>query len=320
MDHIVGEDLGEVVRREGALAPLRAARIVAQVASALDAAHARGLVHRDIKPGNVLIEGSGEEEHAYLTDFGLSKSAGSDSHLTKTGMWVGTLDYVAPEQIQDETVDARADVYALGCLLFHALTARPPFHRKTEVAKIWAHLSDPPPSVCEEREGIPAAFDDVIAQAMAKRREERYGRAGEFGRAALAAATPAAAEADSEVGPEASPEVQPPTAPSPRPTRPAASPPASTAPGARPTGTSRSPSRPSQAGSRRIGRRSDSIRLRCDVTARRLPPASRTLISPRGARMVAGGNPQRSPPRAKLCGAARVWPFARGPEFAWQPV
>ena len=140
------------VRREGPLPPERAARIAAQIGSALDAAHAAGLVHRDIKPANVLLTA---EDHVYLTDFGLTKHALSVAGTTKPGHWVGTLDYVAPEQIRGERIDARADVYALGCLLFYMLTGEVPFKREGDEARLWAHLSEPPPKPSDLVPGLP---------------------------------------------------------------------------------------------------------------------------------------------------------------------
>ena len=185
MRYVAGDDIRSLVRREGHLAPERAARIVAQVGAALDAAHAAGLVHRDIKPANVLMTA---EDHAYLTDFGLTKHALSVAGTTKPGHWVGTLDYVAPEQIRGERIDARADVYALGCLLFYVLTGDVPFKREGDEARLWAHLSDPPPKPSEVIPGLPETFDAVIERALAKDPEERYPSAGDLGRAALAAA------------------------------------------------------------------------------------------------------------------------------------
>jgi streptogramin lyase len=180
-----GEDLRDRVRRDGPLAPAEAAEVVAQVASALDAAHAAGLVHRDVKPANVLL---GAGDHAYLSDFGLARRTASEAALTRTGRWVGTLDYVAPEQIQGRDVDGRADVYALGCVLHYALTGRVPFRRDTDEARLWAHVHDDPPAPSEEGEGVPAAFDVVVRAALAKRPEDRFATAGELGRAARAAA------------------------------------------------------------------------------------------------------------------------------------
>ena len=156
MRYVAGDDIRSLVRRDGPLDPRRAAHIVAQTGGALDAAHAAGLVHRDIKPANVLL---GPEDHAYLTDFGLTKHALSMAGTTKPGHWVGTLDYVAPEQIRGERVDARADVYALGCLLYYTLTGEVPYKREGDEARLWAHLHDPPPK--PSAHGVPEGFDDV---------------------------------------------------------------------------------------------------------------------------------------------------------------
>jgi hypothetical protein len=183
MRYVSGDDIRSLVRREGHLDPERAARIVAQIGSALDEAHAAGLVHRDIKPANVLLT---SEDHVYLTDFGLTKHALSVAGSTKPGHWVGTLDYVAPEQIRGERVDARADVYALGCLLYFVLTGEVAFKRDSDEARLWAHLSEPPPK--PSAHGVPDAFDAVLERALAKDPEERYPSAGDLGRAALAAA------------------------------------------------------------------------------------------------------------------------------------
>ena len=125
MRYVRGTDLHALIKREGPLAPERAAAIVAQVASALDAAHAAGLVHRDVKPANVLLGGSGREEHAYLSDFGLTRLLAAETHLTETGQWMGTIDFSAPEQLSGYRIDARADVYSLGCVLHAALSGHP---------------------------------------------------------------------------------------------------------------------------------------------------------------------------------------------------
>jgi YVTN family beta-propeller protein len=186
MRYVEGTDLGTLIARTGNLDPPRAIRILEQVAAALDAAHRRGLVHRDVKPANILITEDGEE-HAYLTDFGLTKRTTSAGGLTGTGQFVGTLDYIAPEQIRGETADARVDVYALGCVLFHSLTGRTPYDRESDVAKMYAHLSDPPPRVTESAPNISPALDDVVRRAMSKDREDRHPSAGDLGRAARAA-------------------------------------------------------------------------------------------------------------------------------------
>ena len=185
MRHVAGDDLRTLVRREGPLEAGRASRIVGQVAAALDAAHAAGLVHRDVKPANILL---GQGEHAYLTDFGLTKHVLSEAGATKPGHWVGTLDFIAPEQIRGERVDARSDVYALGCVLFYVLTGHPPFTPDGDEAKLWAHLSEAPPAVSTVAPGVPRGLDEVVARALSKAPEQRFQSAGDLGRAAAAAA------------------------------------------------------------------------------------------------------------------------------------
>ncbi len=141
MRHVEGPDLKELAKDRGRLPPARVLRLGAQVASALDAAHALGLIHRDVKPANILLEaGADGEDHSYLADFGLTKHVDSHSGLTGSGQFIGTIDYMAPEQIEGRQVDARADVYALGCVLFECLAGSPPYRRDTEVAVLWAHM------------------------------------------------------------------------------------------------------------------------------------------------------------------------------------
>ena len=188
MRYVEGTDLGTLIAREGKLDAHRAVRIVAQVASALDAAHARGLVHRDVKPANVLIEERDGSEHAYLTDFGLTRHSEGHSEITQTGAWVGTLDYAPPEQIAGQDLDARADVYALGCLLYKALTGNPPFGARQDVAKMYAHMNEAPPALSESNPGAPEELDSVVQRALAKDPGARYPSAGDLGRVALAAA------------------------------------------------------------------------------------------------------------------------------------
>src|SRR3954451_260432 len=187
MRYVAGEDLARLVAVETRLDPVRAAVFIAQVAAALDAAHARGLVHRDVKPANVLIEGSGKLENALLTDFGLTKSLQSDAKVTKTGTVIGTFDYTAPEQLDARSVDARTDVYALGCVFFQMLTGRVPFPRDTLGATLFAHFEAAPPAVTALVPEAPAELDAVIATAMAKDPAARYQSAGDLARAALAA-------------------------------------------------------------------------------------------------------------------------------------
>jgi hypothetical protein len=196
MRFVSGEDLRTIVRASGPLDPVRAARTVARVAGALDAIHRAGLVHRDVKPANILFADSG---HVYLSDFGLTRSTSTTSGPTRSGQWVGTAHYVAPEQIRGEAVDGRADVYALGGVLYFALTGEPPFTRDREEATLWAHLTEPPPRASALRPELPSAFDDVITRAMAKDPDDRYSSAGAFGRAVLAAVGLAAESEDATV-------------------------------------------------------------------------------------------------------------------------
>jgi len=190
MRYVEGTDLRALIAAKGALEPAQAALIVAQVAWALDYAHAHGLVHRDVKPANILVTASGSREHVYLTDFGLTKRSASESRLTAAGQWVGTVDYVAPEQLRGESVDGRADVYALGCVLYEALTGRVPFPRDNELAKLWGHISDRPTSASKVAREVPDGLARVCQRAMAKKPGDRYATAGELGNAALAATPP----------------------------------------------------------------------------------------------------------------------------------
>jgi serine/threonine-protein kinase len=166
MRFVSGDDLRTLVGRDGPLAPARAATVIAQVAAALDAAHARGLVHRDVKPANVLLTA---DDHAYLTDFGLVKDLAATTGVTRTGEVLGTLDYVAPERIQGGETGPWTDVYALGCVLFFALTGRVVFPLEEPERKLWAHISEPPPAA-----SVTPAVDAVVARALAKDPGERY--------------------------------------------------------------------------------------------------------------------------------------------------
>jgi Protein kinase domain/SPOR domain len=185
---IEGEDLRAAIQRHGALAPARVAAIAAGLAAALDAAHARGLIHRDVKPANVLLAAptDGGEEHVFLTDFGLARETASESGLTNTGQWMGTVDYVAPEQLEGGgLVSARSDIYSMACLLFEALTGHVPYEGGL-ARKVAGHTSEPLPSVGT---GVPchAALDAVLARATAKRPADRHPSAGDLGRAVAAA-------------------------------------------------------------------------------------------------------------------------------------
>jgi serine/threonine-protein kinase len=183
---IDGRDLKTVLAEEGRLPARRALRIVAQIGSALDAAHARGLVHRDVKPANILVA---EDDRAYLSDFGVVKDL-STNGKTRTGSFVGTIEYCAPEQIEGRDVDGRADVYALACVLYECLAGEPPFHRPSEVAILNAHLHAPPPKLTRVAPELPVALEPVIAKALSKSPLDRYATCGEF----LTAARGAAAE------------------------------------------------------------------------------------------------------------------------------
>lgn len=175
MRYVVGSDL-KVALADGPVTPARASRLFEQIGDALDAAHNLGLVHRDVKPGNILLTSLHERsDHVYLTDFGLTKRASSlTAGLTGTGHFLGTIDYVAPEQITSKPVDARTDIYALGCVLYECLTGQVPFHRDDDAATMWAHLVDPPPPVTASRHDLSSAVDDVVARAMAKAPDDRY--------------------------------------------------------------------------------------------------------------------------------------------------
>jgi Protein kinase domain len=187
MRYVAGADLAKRLAREGRLDPSVAAGLIAQIGNGLDAIHAAGLVHRDVKPANVLLSGGEGAEHAYITDFGVARNVATESGLTQTGRFVGTLDYVAPEQISGGEVDARADVYALGCLLFKLLTGEVPFPKDGDAARLFAHLNDPPPAPSLYVPEVSMALDDVVIRAMSKTADDRYPSAGDLGRAAQAA-------------------------------------------------------------------------------------------------------------------------------------
>jgi serine/threonine protein kinase len=202
MRFVAGGDLRGVLEREGALAPARAAAFISPVALALDAAHSTGLVHRDVKPGNILVDARpGRQEHVYLSDFGVSKGAVSSVSLTEPGHFVGTPDYSAPEQIQGLAVDGRTDQYALACVAYQLLAGVVPFGRDQGMAVLFAHLSASPPSLLSRRPELPDGIDHVLGRALAKVPQQRYECCQDFADAlhevlglahvASAAATPA---------------------------------------------------------------------------------------------------------------------------------
>jgi hypothetical protein len=188
MRYVPGGDAHSLVRRVGPLSQSRAAAIVSSMASALDAAHAAGLVHRDVKPANMLVDvRPGRPDHVYLADFGLSKGALSSHGLTASGQFLGTPGYSAPEQMQGKPTDGRADQYSLACVAFELLSGAPPFPRDHVTAVIWAHMSESPPPLTSRRPGLPAAVDGVVARALAKTPAGRYASCREFADALRAA-------------------------------------------------------------------------------------------------------------------------------------
>jgi serine/threonine protein kinase len=181
MRFVQGGDLRQVLAREGPLPPDRAAEFISPVASALDAAHRAGLVHRDVKPANILVDASADRpDHVYLSDFGVSKGATASVSLTGTGQFLGTPHYSAPEQVQGRAVDGRTDQYALACVAYQLLTGEAPFERDHGMAVLLAHLSEPPPSLCSRRPDLPAAADRVLARALAKAPQQRYASCRDF--------------------------------------------------------------------------------------------------------------------------------------------
>jgi hypothetical protein len=176
MRYVKGFDLATLLRREGRLDLARTLAIMTQVAGALDAAHARGLVHRDVKPSNILLAPAtgGSGEYCYLCDFGLIKEMDADSALTATDQFVGSVPYVAPEQVEGGAIDGRTDVYSLGCAMFHCLAGSVPYQGPTDVEVVFAHLRGDPPPLSSRVSGLPAALDGVIARAMARAKEDRY--------------------------------------------------------------------------------------------------------------------------------------------------
>jgi serine/threonine-protein kinase len=177
MRYVSGPSLRELIRERGSLSADETVRIVEQIAGALDEAHRAGLVHRDVKPANILLAEPGD--HAYLSDFGLAKRTTSPE-LTQTGSFLGSVDYCAPEQIEGSPLDGRADIYSLGCVVFHCLAGHAPYLRDSEFAVLQAHLHDPPPLLSDVRSDLPSTWDGVIARALAKDPADRYPTAGTF--------------------------------------------------------------------------------------------------------------------------------------------
>ena len=190
MDYVEGSDLYTLLAT-GPLEPRRALSLLTQVAAGLDAAHAAGLLHRDVKPGNILVAAGSAEaaaDHCYLTDFGLGKHATKDSvALTTPGSFVGTILYTAPEQVLGKELDARADVYSLGCLVYECLAGRPPYSSPTDAGIMQAHIQADPPRLSETQPDLPVELDEVIVRALSKEPGERYTSCGELMEAAWTA-------------------------------------------------------------------------------------------------------------------------------------
>ena len=205
MRYVEGADLKTRLKEDGPLDTQQLVSLISQVAAALEAAHEKGLIHRDVKPANILIaRGAGMEgsDHAYLSDFGVAKNTAA-AGFTKTGLFVGTADYASPEQIEGKPLDGRADIYSLGCVTYEALTATPTYAKDSEVAMMYAHLLEPPPRLTEKRPDLPPEIDDVIAKAVAKSKEDRYARPTDFAvalRQAVGTATSGAAAAAPKPG------------------------------------------------------------------------------------------------------------------------
>ena len=187
MRYVSGTDMRQMIKKRGRILPATALFLIGQAARALDAAHRKGLVHRDVKPGNLLIERGSDDadpDHVYLADFGITKHAMSRSGLTSTGQFLGTIDYVAPEQIRGTSVLGLADQYSLGCVLYECLTGRVPFEKDLDAAIIWAHVEETPTMPTVLRPELPPEIDQVFGRVLAKRPDERYGSCREFVEAA----------------------------------------------------------------------------------------------------------------------------------------
>jgi serine/threonine protein kinase len=201
MRYVAGADLRALLKAQHSIPPVQALSLIGQVGRALDMAHLHGLVHRDVKPGNILVEHMENDEdpdHVYLTDFGITKHVASRSGLTATGEFMGTIDYIAPEQIRGKPVDGRADIYSLGCVLYECLTGRVPFEKDVHAAVLWAHVEEMPTTPSTLRPELPPGIDAVIARVLAKDPDERYPTCRELTSAARTALLGSSANAQQQ--------------------------------------------------------------------------------------------------------------------------
>ena len=302
MRFVPGGDVYSLVRRIGPLSAPRAAAIVSPVASALDAAHAAGLVHRDVKPANMLLDTRpGRPDHVYLSDFGLSKGTVSGSTgLTGAGHFMGTLDYISPERIEGHQADGRADQYALACSAFEMLTGAPPFRSPEAAALMYAQLSQPPPPLTSRRPDLPAAADQVFARALAKAPGDRYASCREF----ADAMREAFGLASYDSGPEPVLAAEPPPAMEHPPAGPA-----------RPTSTDDVP-RPASSARAAAPARLAAPSARAAAPARLAAPSARPAAAGRHA---AAALPGASAPPAPPAAPARPAAFGRPAPARWRP-
>jgi serine/threonine-protein kinase len=300
MRFVDGEDLGARIDRDGPLPPTEAVDIVSQVACALDSAHRSGLVHRDVKPSNVLLRSDGDGMFAYLVDFGIARgvSGATAAALTRAGTTLGSLDYMAPERFLEQPVDVRTDVYSLGCMLYECLVGERPFPLEGMAPRMSAHLGSPPPRPSQRRAGVPVPLDEVVATAMAKSPGDRHPSAG-----ALAAAARRALSAPAVPDRGAVTRVAPlPRPPAPRPARPEPSPARDTV--ARPPGRPAPPTAGQPA-----GRPGDHPTVRRDPS--RSPSAGDPTRAPAG-RPPSPSNRPGGPGRS-LPGSGHEQPTVRRP-------
>jgi serine/threonine protein kinase len=286
MRYVSGSDLRTVLKTGDRISPSQALLLIGQAARALDAAHRHGLVHRDVKPANVLIERGADEDpdHVYLADFGITKHTLSRSGLTATGQFVGTIDYIAPEQIQGKAVDGRTDNYSLGCVLYECLTGQVPFVKDVDAAVIWAHVEELPTPPSAVRRDLPKAIDEVMAKALAKDPDDRYETCRELVAAARAALEPAIEASAAAPGALSRPPTVLTAGPPPEPAQHGApAPPTHTPAAAAPTSASTRP-----------------------PAAPPAPPAASDAPAPPPSPPSAGPGPRRPPRRVLLIAAAVI--------------